>query len=79
MSIPQTTLEQWAVLHTVMGTGSFAKAAESLNRSQSAVSYAVSQLQERLGTRLLQIEGRKAQLTDAGPATRAMAELLSAG
>jgi DNA-binding transcriptional LysR family regulator len=38
--VPQTELEQWAVLRTVVEAGTFAKAAEQLNRSQSSVSYA---------------------------------------
>lgn len=64
--VPKTDLGQWACLRAVIDTGSFAKAAEKLNRSQSAISYAVSRLQEALGVDLLQIEGRKAILTDAG-------------
>jgi len=52
MPIPQTTLEQWSVLRTVVESGSFARAAEQLNRSQSSVSYAMSRLQERLGVPL---------------------------
>ncbi len=65
-AIPQTTLEQWAVLRTVIDTGSFAKAASKLNRSQSSVSYAVSRLQERLGVQLVAVTGRKAHLTEIG-------------
>lgn len=71
--IPRTTLEQWAALRVVIESGGFAQAAEVLHRSQSSVSYAVAQLQERLGLKLLQIEGRKAQLTDAGRALLAEA------
>lgn len=66
MTIPQTTLEQWSVLRTVVESGSFARAAQQLNRSQSSVSYAMGRLQERLGVALLKIDGRKAQLTEAG-------------
>ncbi|MCL2895270.1 LysR family transcriptional regulator [Brenneria tiliae] len=66
MPMPQTTLEQWAVLRTVVESGSFARAAEQLNRSQSSVSYVVNRLQERLGVALLRIDGRKARLTEAG-------------
>ncbi len=46
--------------------GGFAQAAAQLNRSQSSVSYALQQLQERLGLPLLKIQGRKAELTEAG-------------
>ena len=64
--IPQTTLEQWAVLRTVIDAGSFAKAAAQLNRSQSSVSYAVSRLQDRLGVKVVAVTGRKARLTEIG-------------
>jgi DNA-binding transcriptional LysR family regulator len=62
----RTTLDQWAVLAAVIDEGGFRHAASKLHRSQSAVSYAVSQLQESLGVALLQIEGRKAVLTAVG-------------
>ncbi|MGD8593829.1 MAG: LysR family transcriptional regulator, partial [Gammaproteobacteria bacterium] len=44
MKQPKTTLEQWAVFTTVVDEGSFAKAAEALNKSQSAVSYIIGNL-----------------------------------
>lgn len=64
--IPRTTLEQWRVLQAIVEEGSYAKAAETLHRSQSSVSYMVAKLQEQLGVDLLAIEGRKAQLTPQG-------------
>ncbi|MFO1380608.1 MAG: LysR family transcriptional regulator [Chitinivorax sp.] len=66
MAIPKTSLEQWAVLQAIVEHGSFAAAAEALHRSQSAVSYTVAKLQEQLGVPLLQIDGRRAQLTEIG-------------
>lgn len=66
MPLPRTTLEQWAVLAAVVDHGGFAQAAVALNRSQSAVSYAVAKLQEALDVPLLVIEGRKAVLTPHG-------------
>ncbi|MDH5445024.1 MAG: LysR family transcriptional regulator [Gammaproteobacteria bacterium] len=66
MAHPKVTLEQWRVLQAVIDTGGFAQAAKTLHRSQSSVSYAVQKLQEQLGTRLLRIVGRKAELTEAG-------------
>jgi DNA-binding transcriptional LysR family regulator len=66
MSLPRTTLEQWAVLATVIDRGGFAPAAQALHRSQSAVSYAVARLQESLDVALLGIHGRKAVLTAHG-------------
>lgn len=68
MDLPRTTLEQWAVLAAVLDEGGFAQAAAALHRSQSAVSYAVSRLQEDLGMSLLVIEGRKSVLTPLGEA-----------
>jgi len=76
---PGTTLEQWLVLQTVVEEGSYVRAAERLNRSQSSVSYALSALQERLGIELLHIYGRKAELTEAGRAMLAQAQPLLAG
>lgn len=63
---PRTSLEQWAVLAAVVDEGSFARAAEALNKSQSSVSYALKTLQEQLPVDVLTIQGRKAELTDAG-------------
>src|SRR5882672_671579 len=48
-AVAKTSLEQWAVLAAVIDSGGFAQAALALNRSQSAVSYAVARLQESLG------------------------------
>lgn len=66
MSLPKTSLEQWAVLAAIVDYGGFAQAAEALHRSQSAISYAVARLQESIGLPLLEIEGRKAILTPHG-------------
>jgi DNA-binding transcriptional LysR family regulator len=66
MSLPRTTLEQWAVLAAVIDRGGFAQAARALHRSQSAISYAVARLQESLDVPLLGVQGRKAVLTAHG-------------
>ena len=42
--------------------------AEALHRSQSSISYTVARMQEQLGIPLLEIEGRKAVLTESGAA-----------
>ena len=68
MSIPRTSLEQWAVLAAVIDHGGFAQAATALNKSQSAISYAVARLQASLDVPVLVIEGRKAVLTPHGQA-----------
>ncbi|MDX1757751.1 MAG: LysR family transcriptional regulator [Marinobacter sp.] len=64
--LPRTTLEHWAVLAAVVDEGSFARAAEALNKSQSSVSYALKALQDQLPVEVLTVRGRKAELTDAG-------------
>jgi DNA-binding transcriptional LysR family regulator len=64
--LAKTTLEQWAVLAAVVDEGGFAQAALAMNRSQSAVSYAVARLQESLDLPLLVVEGRKSVLTADG-------------
>jgi DNA-binding transcriptional LysR family regulator len=74
-----TTLDAWEILQTVVQLGGFAPAAKKLNRSQSTISYAVGRLQEQLGVRLFEIQGRKAQLTEAGRVLLADAEAHLAG
>lgn len=65
-AIPKVTLEQWAAFKAVIDEGSYARAAERLNKSQSTISYAISRLNELLPTPAMVIEGRKAVLTPAG-------------
>ncbi|MDH4274509.1 MAG: LysR family transcriptional regulator [Gammaproteobacteria bacterium] len=65
---PRVSLDHWRALVTVVDCGGYALAAERLHRSQSSVSYAVARLQQQLGIDVLRIEGRKAQLTEAGEA-----------
>jgi DNA-binding transcriptional LysR family regulator len=62
----RTSVDQWRVLAAVVDEGGFAQAAARLHRSQSAVSYSLAQLQEALGVRLLEIKGRRAELTPMG-------------
>jgi DNA-binding transcriptional LysR family regulator len=75
----ETTLDAWEILQTVVQLGGFGPAAEKLNRSQSTISYAIGRLQEQLGVRLFEIQGRKAQLTELGRALLADAEPHLAG
>ncbi len=63
---PRTSLEQWHCFLAVVDQGSYAKAAELVNKSQSAVTYAVQKLEQQLGVPVFRIEGRKAVLTEAG-------------
>lgn len=64
----EITLDQWESLVTVVDSGSYAKAAEQLDKSQSSVSYSIQKMEEKLQLSIFRIEGRKAVLTDAGQA-----------
>jgi len=50
----------------VVDEGGYAAAAEALNKSQSAISYAINKLETSLGVRAFALEGRRAVLTPAG-------------
>ncbi len=65
-SLPKVTLEQWVVFRAVVEQGSFARAADLLNKSQSNVSYVIAKMEERLPAPALQQVGRKAELTELG-------------
>jgi len=65
-SFPRVTLEQWRVFQAIIDQDGYAQAAQYLHRSQSAISYSMSKLQEQLGIALLKVEGRKALLTEQG-------------
>jgi DNA-binding transcriptional LysR family regulator len=67
------------ILQTVVQLGGFAPAAKQLKRSQSTISYTIARLQEQLGLRLFEMQGRKAQLTEAGRMLLADAEPLLDG
>ncbi|HEV7308381.1 LysR family transcriptional regulator [Ensifer sp.] len=60
------SLDQWRAFIAVVEAGGFAQAAEVLNKSQSTISYAVRQIEERLEVAVFAIEGRKALLTTEG-------------
>ncbi len=63
---PKITLEQWQTFRCVVDEGSFARAAEKLNKSQSSISYAIGQLNAQLPQPVLRVEGRRSVLTEAG-------------
>lgn len=62
----KATLEQLRMFKAVVEHGGYAQAAGAIYKSQSTISYAVHKLQEQLGVRLLEVEGRKAVLTEHG-------------
>ena len=61
-------LRQIEVFVTVVEKGSFVGAGEALNLSRAAVSKSVSELEKRVGGRLLQRTTRRISLTEAGTA-----------
>jgi len=63
---PRITLDQWRALLAVVDAGGYAQAAAALHKSQSTVTYAVQQLESRLGVKAFEIVGRKAVLTPTG-------------
>lgn len=62
----KVSLEQWRALLAVVDAGGYAAAAEALDKSQSAVSYAIQKLETALEVRVFRLEGRRAVLTEAG-------------
>lgn len=66
MAAPRVTLEQWRALTAVVDHGGYAQAAVALRKSQSAVTYAIQKLEQRLGLRLFNVSGRRAVLTSSG-------------
>ena len=60
------TIEVLETLDAIDRRGSYAKAAEELNKATSAVSYVVQKLEEQLDIALFQRQGRRAVLTPAG-------------
>jgi DNA-binding transcriptional LysR family regulator len=73
---PRISLEQWRALVAVVDCGGYAQAAAALNKSQSAVTYAMQKLEASLEVKVFQIRGRKAALTDAGQLLYRRAHLL---
>jgi len=63
---PTLELDLLRTLVLAMQTGSFQQSAALIGRSQSAVSLQMRRLENQVGVRLLQKNGRKLALTDAG-------------
>lgn len=60
------SIEVLEILDAIDRRGSFAKAAEELNKATSAISYGVQKLEEQLDIALFQRQGRRSVLTPAG-------------
>jgi DNA-binding transcriptional LysR family regulator len=68
MGAPKITLDQWSALVAVVEAGGYAPAAERLHRTQSTVTYTIKKLEDLLGLKVFELQGRKAVLTAAGQA-----------
>lgn len=66
MKVNPITIEALEILDAIDRRGSFAKAAEELNKATSALSYGVQKLEEQLDITVFQREGRRSVLTPAG-------------
>lgn len=66
MNTPPISLEALMVLDAIEYRGSYAAAAEQLNKVPSALSYIVQKLEEQLNVTLFVRQGRRAVLTPAG-------------
>ncbi|MGA1273896.1 MAG: helix-turn-helix domain-containing protein [Burkholderiaceae bacterium] len=70
---PRASLEQWQALISIVEAGGYAQAAQQLNKTQSAITYLIGRLEELLGIRLFERQGRRAVLTAAGQARASLA------
>ena len=60
------TLDALQTIDAIERRGSFAKAAEELDKATSALSYTVQKLEDQLGVTLFQRQGRRSVLTPSG-------------
>ncbi|MBV1871769.1 MAG: LysR family transcriptional regulator [Gammaproteobacteria bacterium] len=60
------TIEVLEIIDAIDRRGSFAKAAEELNKAPSAVSYGIQKLEEQLDIAIFHRQGRRSVLTPAG-------------
>ena len=66
MISPPITIEALLVLDAIEHRGSYAAAAEQLNKVPSALSYIVQKLEEQLNVTIFERQGRRSVLTPAG-------------
>ncbi|MEH6533049.1 MAG: LysR family transcriptional regulator [Photobacterium frigidiphilum] len=62
----KTTLDQWLTLYEIDRAGSIQAAAAVLNKSHTTLIYAVKKLEGQLGISLIEVQGRRAVLTEDG-------------
>jgi len=66
MPINPLNIEVLEIIDAIDRRGSFAKAAEELNKATSALSYGIQKLEEQLDISVFQRQGRRSVLTPAG-------------
>jgi DNA-binding transcriptional LysR family regulator len=66
MSQPRTTLDQWNALVSVVEAGGYAQASARMHRTQSTVTYTIKKLEDVLGVKVFELQGRRAVLTPIG-------------
>jgi DNA-binding transcriptional LysR family regulator len=66
MANPRISLDQWSALVAVVESGGYAQASARLHRTQSTVTYTIKKLEELLGLKVFELQGRKAVLTPTG-------------
>ena len=66
MTQPKITLDQWSALVAVVEAGGYAQASARLHRTQSTVTYTIKKLEDLLGVKVFELQGRKAVLTPTG-------------
>jgi DNA-binding transcriptional LysR family regulator len=66
MTQPRITLDQWAALVAVVEAGGYAQASARIHRTQSTVTYTIKKLEDTLGVKVFELQGRKAVLTPVG-------------
>ncbi|WP_163768578.1 LysR family transcriptional regulator [Providencia stuartii] len=77
MEKTRTTLDQWITLQAVVDCWGFAQAAEVLHRTQSAISYTISKLEQTLEIEIFSLEKRRAVLTPKGEMLLALSRELT--
>ena len=73
---PRASLEQWQALISIVEAGGYAQAARQLSKTQSAITYLIGRLEDLLGIRLFERQGRRAVLTAAGQMAYQRAQVL---
>ena len=59
MTAPRITLDQWAALVAVVEQGGYGQASEHLHRTQSTVTYTIKKLEDQLGLKVFERQGRR--------------------